>query len=125
MSSSNESRLERASAKFEPLRVFLDNLSRGTVRKYDRHATLEQQDIQETARDTYDVRYSLRSRGMDRLSLDFILTGDNADLVLLQDSQTGTHKRAGQVDQRVYRLDRIDDLKAAVEEKVISYLKAA
>ena len=124
MSSSNESRLKRASAKFEPLRVFLDNLSRGTVRKYDRHASLKQQNIQETARNTYDVRYSLSHAGRERLSLDFILTGDNADLVLLQDNQPGA-REVGQVDQRVYRLDQIDDLKAAVEEKVISRLKAA
>ena len=125
MSSSDESRLERANAKFEPVRLFLDYLSRGIVRKYDQHATLEQQDVQETARDTYDVRYSLRWGGEDRLSLDFILTGDNADLVLLQDNQPGAPERVGQVDQRVYRLDQIDDLKAAVEEKVISQLKAA
>ncbi len=125
MSGSDESRLERASAKFEPVRLFLDYLSQGIVRKYDQHATLEQQDIQETARDTYDVRYLLRRGGEDRLSLDFILTGDNANLVLLQDNQPGVPERVGRVDQRVYRLDQIDDLKAAVEEKVISQLKAA
>jgi hypothetical protein len=125
MSSFNESRLERASAKFEPLRRFLDHLSRVIVRNYDRHATLEQQDIQETARNTYDVRYSLHCAGRDRLSLGFILTGDNANLVLLQDNQPGSEENAGPVDQRVYRLDQIEDLKAAVEEKVISHLKAA
>ena len=124
MSRFNESGLKQARANFEPLRRFLDSLSQVIVRKYDRHASIKQQGIQETARNTYDVRYSLNQAGRERLSLDFILTGDNADLVLLQDNKLGA-REVGQVDQRVYRLDQIDDLKAAVEEKVISRLKAA
>ena len=47
------------------------------------------------------MRYSLHCAGRDRLSLGFILTGDNADLVLLQDNQPGSQKNAAQVDQRV------------------------
>ena len=125
MSRFNESGLKRARANFEPLRRFIDNLSQVIVRKYDRHASLKQQGIHETARNTYDVRYSLRSRGMDRLSLDFILTGDNADLVLLQDNEPVAGETRRQVDQRVYRLDQIDDLKRAVQDKVISHLKNA
>ena len=79
---------------------------------------MEQDGIQETARDTYDVRYLLRWGGEDRLSLDFILTGDNANLALLQDNQPGADESAGQVDQRVYRATDLDDLRAAVQRKL-------
>ena len=125
VSSTGESRLASARAKFEPLSRFLGHLSRVTLRKYDQHATLEQRDgFQETARNTYEVRYSLCRGGDDQPSLSFILTGDNADLVLVQDNQPPQGESPGQVDQRVYRLDEMDDLKAAVQEKIISQLKA-
>ena len=125
MSSSDESGVTLARTKFEPLRRFLDHLSRVIVRKYDQHACLEEQGFQETARNTYDVRYSLGRAGNDRLSFNFILTGDNADLVLLQDNEPVAGETRRQVDQRVYRLDQIDDLKRAVQDKVISHLKNA
>lgn len=59
MSSSGESDFKVARASFDPLRRFLEHFSRVILHNYRGHPTFEQQGIQETARNTYEVRYSL------------------------------------------------------------------
>jgi hypothetical protein len=54
-----------------------------------------------------------------QLSLRFIVTGDNADLVLLQ---TRENLHPGVIDQHVYSLKEVDHLQDAVEEKIVSHL---
>ena len=93
------------------------------VRKYDRKVALDQ--FQETARNTYEVRYSFCGADDNQTLLTFILTGDDIDIVLLQDNQPAGRESPGQVDQRVYRLDEMDDLKRVVQDKIITHLNMA
>ena len=76
----------------------------------------------------YEIRYSLRHPDETRLSLTFIITGDKADLVLLQGHQRSTARNLnadpGAVDQHVYRADEFDELKAAIKDKVAAHLSA-
>jgi hypothetical protein len=62
------------------------------------------------------------------LSLTFIVTGANADLILLQGHQRSAARdvsaKPGQFDQHVYRLEELDELKEAVREKIIDHLAA-
>ena len=75
--------------------------------------------MQQTARNTYDAEYVLRSHNRRQLSLRFIVTGDNADLVLLQ---TRENLHPGVIDQHVYSLKEMDHLEEVVEEKIVSHL---
>ena len=75
----------------------------------------------------YETRYSLRHADEERLSLTFI-TGDAADLVLLQGHQRSTARNLsadpGALDQHVYRVDEFDELKTAIREKTVAHLSA-
>ena len=97
------------------------------MKEYDEGAVLEAADeMQLTAQNAYEVRYSLRHADDARLSLTFIVTGDNADLILLQGHERSNPRdlsaNPGQIDQYAYRLDEIDELKNAVREKIAAHL---
>ena len=93
-------RLAWAQAKFDPVARVLTRLSDDIELKHGRSAAFERQGaMEQTAQNAYAVRYSLRHVDEARLSLTFILVGDDADLLLLQ-----RHEQAsppGRVDQRV------------------------
>src|SRR5829696_9248026 len=65
----------------------------------------------------YEVTYSIPHSEDAPLSLTFIVTGDDADTILIQGRQRSTagevNAAPGQLDQRVYRLDRLNELKEA------------
>ena len=62
------------------------------------------------------------------MSLTFYVVGDEADLILLQGQEQSSPRdiRAdpGQVDQHVYRLERVEEIKEAVQEKVVAHLRS-
>ncbi len=80
-----------------------------------------------TAQNVYAVRYSLRHLYDVRFALTFIVTGEEADLILLQSQErTGPQdvcSNPGQVDQHVYRLEKIDEIKHAVQVKISAHLR--
>jgi hypothetical protein len=88
-------------------------------------AVLEQSGpIQQLAVNTYKIRYSVRHPDANgRFSLAFTIAGPDADLILLE-AQEGPDGQAhpGQVDLRVYRLDRIQEIQEAVQQKVRVHL---
>ncbi len=80
-----------------------------------------------TAQNVYVVQYSLRHPNDVRFALTFIVTGENGDLLLVQ-----AQERSGpedikadpaQFDQHVYRLEKIDEIKKAVQGKISTHLR--
>ena len=123
-----QERLAVARAKFEPVARVLDHLVKDLEKEHGRSAVLERRGpMQPTAQNAYTVRYSLRYPDEVRLSLTFTLVGENADLMLLQGHERSGSRdikaNPGQVDQHVYRLERIDEIEAAVQGKVIAHLR--
>ena len=124
----DQGRLALAQAKFDPVARVLDRLSKDIEKEYGRSAVLKPRgSMQPTAGNAYAVRYTLRDPEEARLSLTFIVVGDNADLLLLkgQDRSGPRDDRAdpGQVDQRVYRLREVEEIKAAVKQKIVDHLR--
>ena len=124
----DQGRLALAQAKFDPVARVLDGPSKDIEKEYGRSAVLKPRgSMQPTAGNAYAVRYTLRDPEEARLSLTFIVVGDNADLLLLkgQDRSGPRDDRAdpGQVDQRVYRLREVEEIKAAVKQKIIDHLR--
>ena len=116
-------------SKFEPVARALNHLSADFEKEHGRPATLERRGpMQQTARNAYVVRYSLQQSNDAQLSLTFMVVGEDADLVLMEESEASGARdlRAdlGKVDQRVYRLEKIDEIKAAVREKITAHLQA-
>jgi hypothetical protein len=66
--------------------------------------------MEQTAQNAYSVRYSLRHTDDTRLALTFIVTGEEANLLLLEAQERSgpqdIRANPGRVDQRVYRLGR-------------------
>lgn len=119
--------LARARAKFEPVARALNRLAKDIKKEHGRSAVLEQRTpVEPMAQNACSVRYSLRHPGEDRLSLTFIVTGEDADLLLLQGQERSgpqdIRSNPGQVDQRVYRLEQIDEIKEAVQAKIVAHL---
>jgi hypothetical protein len=115
--------------KVEPVARALDQLSQDLGNELGRSAVLERNGaIQQTAQNAYAVHYCLKQSGEARLSLTFMVVGEDADLILMQGHETSgpqdVRADPGQVDQRVYRLDRLEEIKAAVREKITTCLRA-
>ena len=125
----NRSRLALAQSKFEPIARVLDRLSEDVGKEHGGSAVLKRRSaMQQTAQNAYAVRYSLQYPDEAQLSLTFIVVGEDADLLLMQRHEPSGHRdiRAdpGQVDQRVYRLGAIEEIKAAVQQKIAAHLRA-
>jgi hypothetical protein len=121
------SQLQLASANFEPVEHFLDGMSETLEREYGPRTALQRQGgMQATALNTFEVQYSIPHPEDAPLSLTFIVTGENADTILLQGCQRSPVGEVGadrgQLDQRVYRLDRLGELKQALRERIIGHL---
>src|SRR5688500_4907532 len=75
------SQLQLASAKFEPV-------SKKLAREYGPSTALQRRGgMQPTALNTFEVRYSIPYPEEAPLSLTFIVTGENADTILIQGRQ--------------------------------------
>ena len=123
-----KSDLALAQAKFDPVARVLDRLSKDIEKEYGRSAVLKSRgSMQQMAGNAYAMRYTLREPDKARLSLTFLVVGDDADLLLLkgQDQSGSRDARVdpGQVDQRVYRLRELEEIKAAVKQKIIDHLR--
>jgi hypothetical protein len=122
-------RLALARAKFEPVARVLDEIAKNIEKEYGRSAVLKQRSrMAVTARNVYAVRYSLRHPDEVRFALTFIVTGENADLLLMQTKERSgpedVRAHPGQTDPRVYRLAKIDEVKKAVQGKISAHLCA-
>ena len=125
----DQRRLASARAKFEPLARVLDRLAKDIRNDHGQSSALEQRSPMEpTAQNAFTVRYSLRHPDNDRFALTFVVTGDDADLLLVQAQQHPSSRDVktdpGQVDQRVYRLDEIDEIRRVVQEKISTQLRS-
>jgi hypothetical protein len=120
------SQLQLASANFEPIQHFLDRMSETLTRQYGPYTAWQRRGgMQPTALNTFEVRYSIPHPDAPLL-LTFIFTGDDADTILIQGRQRSTagevNAEPGQLDQRVYRLDRLNELKEALRARIIGHL---
>ena len=120
--------LALANRNFKPIERFLEKL-RQDISQSGEGILLDRRELlHKTAKDTYQVRYSIHDESDARLSLTFILTGENADKILFQSHQRSMPRNVaanpGQIDQHVYRLNEMTDLMQVVQEKVTSHLRA-
>jgi hypothetical protein len=125
----DQGRLALARTNFEPVAWVLDRLARDIERDHGRSTTLQQTSpMEQTAQNAFTVRYSLQHPGKDRFALTFVVTGDDADLLLVQAQQHPDSRDVkvdpGQVDQRVYRLENVDEIRRVVQEKVSTHLRS-
>ena len=118
-----------AQAKFLPVAQALDGIAKDIKTKHGRSAVLKPRDaMHKLAENAYTVRYSLRQPDEASLSLTFTVVGENADLLLVQGHERSgprdTRANPGKVDQHVYRLEQIDEIKHAVQEKILAHLRS-
>ena len=118
-----------AQAKFIPVAQVLDDIVRDIERQHGRSVVLTPRDaMHKLAENAYTVRYSLQQPEDVRLSLTFTVVGENADLLLVQgqerSSSSDVRANPGQVDQHVYRLEQIDEIKLAVRDKILAHLRS-
>jgi hypothetical protein len=127
MQTNVEGRLALARVRFEPVACMLDRLAEDIEKEHGQPAVLEQTGPMEPiAQNVCSVRYSLEYPDEARLALTFVVTGEGADLLLLQaDEHDSRDIRAdpGPVDQHVYRVEEIDGIKRAVQEKIRAHLQ--
>jgi hypothetical protein len=121
-------RLALAQANFEPLAKVLDHLAKEIRKDHGGSAELKQRSpMKPTAQNAYAVRYSLRHPDNVRFALTFLVTGEDADLLLVQAQERfgseDSRAHPGQVDQHVYRLAEIDAIKQAVQDKIRFHLR--
>ena len=124
----DQGRLTLARAKFEPVARVLGRLARGIETDHGRSATLKQRGPMEpAAQNAFTVRYTLGYPDEVRFALTFVVTGDDADLLLVQTQQHSGSRNVmahpGQVDQRVYRLEEIDEISKVIREKISAHLR--
>ena len=129
MSNVNDGRLGLAQARFLPVAQVLDCIARDIEKTHGRSAVLKPRGaMHKLAENAYTVRYSLRQPDEVRLSLTFTVVGENADLILVQGHERSGPRdiraNPGQVDQHVYRLEQIDEIKHAVQEKILAHLRS-
>ena len=125
----DDSRLGVAKAKFVPVAQVLDGIARDIKKEHGGSAVLKRRGaMHKLAENAYTVRYSLRQPDDVRLSLTFTVVGENADLILVQGHERSGPRdirgNPGQVDQHVYRLEQIDEIKHAVQEKILAHLRS-
>ena len=118
-----------AQAKFKPVARVLDHLSEDLRKEYGQPAALSRRGgMEQTAHNAFAVRYALRQPNESQLSLTFRIVGDDADLLLLERHERSSPRDItadpGRVDQRVYRLGEVEEIKAAVKEKIVDHLRA-
>ena len=128
MQTNVEGRLALARVRFEPVACMLGHLAEDIEKEHGQPAVLEQTGPMEPiAQNVCSVRYSLGYPDEARLALSFVVTGESADLLLLQaQEQYGSEDirvNPGPVDQHVYRVEEIDGIKQAVQEKIRAHLR--
>ena len=121
-----QGRLALARVKFEPVACMLDHLAKDIEKEHGRVVLQQRSPMESTAQNVCSVRYFLRYPDDVRLALTFIVTGEIADLLLLQAQERSGPRNmkanSGPVDQRVYRVEEVEDIKQAVQEKIRAHL---
>ena len=91
--------------------------------EYGPRSTLERRDVEQISSNSFEVRYSLHDDSRARLSLTFLVVGENSDELLLQcHERSGVRdirSNPGQFDQHVYDLNILDPLKTAIRDKIL------
>ena len=128
MQTNVEGRLALARVRFEPVACMLGHLAEDIEKEHGQPAVLEQTGPMEPiAQNVCSVRYPLGYPDEVRLALTFVVTGESADRLLLQaQEQSGPEDirvNPGPVDQHVYRVEEIDGIKQAVQEKIRAHLR--
>ena len=125
---SDRSGLALAKEHFQPIEQRLKHLRQELCHGEDDTSLDRREPLHKTAKDTYEVRYSLHGKGDARLSLTFTLAGENADKILFQGHERSTpcdvSANPWQLDQHVYRLDEMTELMQSVREEVTAHFKA-
>ena len=116
-----------ARSHFEPVGKFMDHIDRVVSAEYGPRSTLERRDVEQISSNSFEVRYSLHDDSRARLSLTFLVVGENSDELLLQcHERSGVRdirSNPGQFDQHVYDLNTLDPLKTAIRDKILCYLR--
>ena len=118
-----------AQARFITVAQVLNGIVREIKKDHGRSVVLTPRDaMHKLAENAYTVRYSLQQPEDVRLSLTFTLVGENADLLLVQGQERSSsgdfRANPGHVDQHVYRLEQIDEIKHALQDKILSHLRS-
>ena len=121
--------LALAQAKFRPVARALEDVSKDFEQDHGQPVVLQQQSpMQPISQNACKVQYALQHLDEAPLSLTFLVVGDEADCVLLQGQECSgpldSRAEPGQVDQHVYRVDDLNDIKSAVRNKITAYLRA-
>jgi hypothetical protein len=129
MQRADNDRLGLAQARFIPVAQVLNGIVRDIEREHGRSVVLTPRDaMHKLAENAYTVRYSLQQPEDVRLSLTFTLVGENADLLLVQGQERSSsgdfRANPGQVDQHVYRLEQIDEIKLTIRDKILAHLRS-
>ncbi len=129
MQRADNDRLGLAREKFMPVAQVLDSIVRDIEREHGRSVVLTPRDaMHKLAENAYTVQYSLHQPDDARLSLTFTVVGESADLLLVQGQErsgsSDVRANPGQVDQHVYRLEQIDEIKLAVRDKILAHLRS-
>ena len=129
MHNDDDGRLCVAQAKFLPVAQVLDGIAKDIEKEHGGSAVLKRRgEMHKLAENAYTVQYSLQQPDDVRLSLTFTVAGENADLLLVQDQERSSpddiRTNPGQVDQHVYRLEQIDEIKHALQDKILSHLRS-
>ena len=124
----DDSRLGLAKAKFVPVAQVLDGIAKDIEKEHGGSAVLKRRGaMHKLAENAYTVRHSLRQPDEVRLSLTFTVVGENANLILVQGHERSGPRdiraNPGQIDQHVYRLEQVDEIKHAVQEKILAHLR--
>ena len=120
--------LALARAKFRPVARALEDISSDLEHDRGRSAVLQQKSPMEPiGQNACKVQYALQHRDEAPLSLTFLVVGDEADCVLLQvpgcSGSPDGKANPGQVDQHVYPVGELDNIKAAVRDRISSHLR--
>lgn len=122
-----EEHLAAARTNFRPIEQFLGHLDGAVVRaRPGSYALTLTEAMRRSAINACDVLYTLRGAGEETLSLRFTMVGDRADMLLFQAHQSsvfsGAQPKSGPVDQHVYRMGEVEELKRVVERRVTAFL---
>src|SRR3954470_6179754 len=76
--------LSRARAQFGPVQEFLDRVERVITTQFDSRCKSERHEMHQTAQSTFEVGFRTGDKEGALLSFPFLVTGQNADTLLLQ-----------------------------------------
>lgn len=119
--------LASARANFRSIEQFLDHLKETIAKRHQgAYELVLEEEMRRSAANACDVLYSVHNAGGGILSLRFTMVGERADMILFQGHQRSALNQAqpktGPVDQHVYRMGEMDELKKVVQRRIDAFL---